>query len=134
MLIKCPECKREISDQSKICIHCGYPTTKTVKKSDVKVNDCECPLCKQKSHVLKGIEDTCAICGYVFNFEECKNKNPNWKLGDESQSNIPHCPTCNSTNIKRISTTAKVTNIAMFGLLGNKRKKTFHCNNCKYEW
>lgn len=48
--------------------------------------------------------------------------------------NIPHCPTCNSTDIKRISTTAKVTNIAMFGLLGNKRKKTFHCNNCKYEW
>lgn len=48
--------------------------------------------------------------------------------------NIPHCPTCNSTNIKRISTTAKVTNIAMFGLLGNKRKKTFYCNNCRYEW
>lgn len=48
--------------------------------------------------------------------------------------NTPHCPTCNSTDIKRISTTEKVTNIALFGLLGNKRKKTFHCNNCKYEW
>ena len=24
-LIKCPECNKEISDKSKICIHCGYP-------------------------------------------------------------------------------------------------------------
>lgn len=47
---------------------------------------------------------------------------------------IPKCPTCSSTNITRISTTAKVINAGMFGLLGNKRKKTFHCNNCKYEW
>lgn len=58
----------------------------------------------------------------------------NTKKTPVRQSNIPHCPTCNSTDIKRISTTAKVTNIAMFGLLGNKRKKTFHCNSCKYEW
>lgn len=25
MLIKCPECGKEISDKSKQCIHCGYP-------------------------------------------------------------------------------------------------------------
>ena len=24
-LIKCPECSKEISDKSKLCIHCGYP-------------------------------------------------------------------------------------------------------------
>ena len=24
-LIKCPECGKEISDKSKLCIHCGYP-------------------------------------------------------------------------------------------------------------
>lgn len=48
--------------------------------------------------------------------------------------NIPKCPTCSSTDITRISTTAKVVNAGMFGLFGNKRKKTFHCNSCKYEW
>lgn len=46
---------------------------------------------------------------------------------------IPHCPTCNSTDISRISTTAKVVNTAMFGILGQKRKHQFKCNNCKYE-
>ena len=30
MLIKCPECKKEISDKSEICIHCGYPISKNL--------------------------------------------------------------------------------------------------------
>ena len=25
MLIKCPECGQEVSDQSQACVHCGYP-------------------------------------------------------------------------------------------------------------
>ncbi len=48
--------------------------------------------------------------------------------------NKPKCPTCNSTNLKKISATSKVVNTAMFGLFGTKRHKTFHCNNCGYEW
>ena len=50
------------------------------------------------------------------------------------QSNIPKCPTCGSKNIKRISITSKVTSVALFGLLSTKRSKTFHCENCGYEW
>lgn len=48
--------------------------------------------------------------------------------------NKPKCPTCNSTNIKKVSTTSKVVNTAVFGLFGTKRFKQFHCNNCGYEW
>lgn len=48
--------------------------------------------------------------------------------------NKPKCPTCNSTNLKKISATSKVINTAMFGLFGTKRFKQFHCNNCGYEW
>lgn len=49
---------------------------------------------------------------------------------------VPKCPTCGSTNIRRISSAEKVGNIAMFGLLGNKRKYQFECMNpnCKYKW
>lgn len=52
----------------------------------------------------------------------------------DKQNYIPKCPTCGSTNIKLISTISKAANIAMFGLLGTKRHKMYHCNNCKYEW
>ena len=32
-LIKCPECGKEISDKSDVCIHCGYPIkTKIINK------------------------------------------------------------------------------------------------------
>lgn len=48
--------------------------------------------------------------------------------------NKPKCPTCSSQNLKKISATSKVVNTAVFGLFGTKRHKTFHCNNCGYEW
>lgn len=53
---------------------------------------------------------------------------------NSSSNNIPKCPTCNSTDITCISATAKVVNTAMFGIFGQKRKRQFKCNNCKYEW
>ena len=27
MLIKCPECGKEVSDNATVCVHCGYPLT-----------------------------------------------------------------------------------------------------------
>lgn len=50
------------------------------------------------------------------------------------QQTIPKCPTCQSIDIRKISATSKVVNTAMFGVVGTKRYKTFHCNNCGYEW
>lgn len=52
----------------------------------------------------------------------------------EEQKNVPHCPTCGSTNIKKISTTSKIGSVAMWGLLSRKVHKQWHCNNCKSEW
>ena len=52
----------------------------------------------------------------------------------ETQQNTPKCPTCGSTNLKKITATQKASNAVLFGLFGNKRKKQFHCNNCGYEW
>lgn len=63
------------------------------------------------------------------------NKKSTQKIDSrETHQNIPKCPTCQSTNIKKISATSKATNAMLFGLFGNKRKKQFHCNNCGYEW
>ncbi len=52
----------------------------------------------------------------------------------ERESNKPHCPTCNSTDLKKISALSKVGSVAMFGFLSSKVKKQFHCNKCGYEW
>lgn len=47
---------------------------------------------------------------------------------------IVKCPYCQSSNTKKISSTAKAVNIAMFGLFGNKRKYQWHCNNCNSDF
>lgn len=56
------------------------------------------------------------------------------KKVEEANAPIPKCPTCGSTNLKKISTTSKAVNTAIWGLLGTKRHKTYHCNDCGYEW
>ncbi len=50
------------------------------------------------------------------------------------QQNIPRCPHCQSTNIKKLSLTNKAISIGGLGILSNKIGKTFQCNNCKYTW
>lgn len=66
--------------------------------------------------------------------EQMNFNNERERLNRLAQQNKPKCPTCQSTNLKKISTTSKVMNTAMFGIFGTKRHKTFHCNNCGYEW
>ena len=35
-LIKCSECGKEISDKSEICVNCGNPIQKEIKKEKLK--------------------------------------------------------------------------------------------------
>lgn len=68
-------------------------------------------------------------------FKEIQKHNDELLKNDKiMQANVPKCPTCSSTNIKKVSGTSKVISVAMFGLLSQKVKKQFHCNNCGYEW
>lgn len=56
------------------------------------------------------------------------------KEEQERAKYTPKCPTCGSPDIERISGVSKVASAAMWGLFSNKIRKTFHCNNCGYEW
>lgn len=49
-------------------------------------------------------------------------------------SNEPHCPHCNSTNIKPISGLNRGASIAMWGIFSKKINKSFECKNCGYTW
>lgn len=50
------------------------------------------------------------------------------------QSNVPKCPTCNSTDIRKIGTGERVASVIGFGLLSKKINKTWKCNNCGHTW
>lgn len=57
---------------------------------------------------------------------------PDIPIPDIPIPDVPRCPTCNSTNVKKISATSKVP--VLWKIISRKKKKTFHCNNCGYEW
>lgn len=50
------------------------------------------------------------------------------------QSNIPKCPTCGSTNIKKISGTKRWVGTGIFGLASSDLGKTMQCGSCGYKW
>ena len=58
----------------------------------------------------------------------------NMQQSTPQQSNVPKCPTCGSTNIRKISVGAKMGGAAMFGLFSKTAKSQFECGNCKYKW
>lgn len=49
-------------------------------------------------------------------------------------SNLPKCPTCNSTNIKKISAVSKAGGMFMFGIFSKTAKSQFQCEDCGYKW
>ena len=50
------------------------------------------------------------------------------------QSRVPKCPTCGSTNIRKMGGVERGVSIAAFGIFSKKINKTFKCENCGYTW
>lgn len=50
------------------------------------------------------------------------------------QTSQPKCPTCGSTNIKKLDTFDRAVSVGLFGIFSKKINKSFECRNCKYTW
>ena len=65
----------------------------------------------------------CAICGGTeFVQHVYRSAKP---------ENIPKCPICGSTNLKKLTALDRGTSAFMWGLGSNKIGKTYECRNCK---
>lgn len=119
---------------STTCIICEKPTLKPTNITDEEF----CLLCdinggKDFKKAMIDLKEKDII---EFNLKMSQFKA---QIAQEQSSKIqtsskPKCPTCNSTNLKKISTTSKVASVAMWGIFSQKAKKTWHCNKCGYEW
>ena len=49
-------------------------------------------------------------------------------------SGVPKCPTCSSTDIRKISTGERMVSVGFLGLFSKKINKSFKCNKCGYTW
>lgn len=52
----------------------------------------------------------------------------------QCDENIPKCPHCKSTKIKKISGLNRGASIMTFGIFSKKINKSFECKNCGYTW
>lgn len=111
----CPECNKEVNDNAKMCEFCKF----------------DLEMYKQAYNRIYAEK-----LGELNATENAKNQ-PQIIYTSTTQNvgvHKPRCPYCNSENLTKITSFDKVVNIAMFGLLGNKRKYQWHCNNCKTNW
>lgn len=112
----CPECKCEVNEDESVCQQCGFDLAMYKSEYERIYNEKLARLNKaEKSSVEPKII-------YTESAKQTQNVHK------------PRCPYCNSDNLTKITSFDKAVNIAMFGLLGNKRKYQWHCNNCKTNW
>ena len=52
----------------------------------------------------------------------------------QQESNVPKCPTCGSTNIRKISASRKMLGAIGFGLLSKTARSQWECSNCGNKW
>ena len=110
MLIKCPECGREVSDKAKICIGCGFPIDevgKEMQKGNVSEKEpyTICPSCGKTNEI--GIF-LCMHCDYHYKYKDYKVIFPEdeepvefngvYRYTWSGKEERVYCPRCGSSN------------------------------------
>lgn len=81
------------------------------------------------------IKDNPQFDNELYRQRKNKEKFLQQKTSDKfKQSNTPHCPTCNSTNVQKISVAKKATGFALVGIFSSNFGKTMQCKNCGYKF
>lgn len=107
--IKCPSCNKEILDNVRACPYCGFDEISSYL------------LYLEKEKQSKYIDYT--------SFHNNVPIQP-----QTQQQNMPKCPTCGSTNVRKMGGVERGASIAAFGIFSKKINKTFKCGNCGYTW
>lgn len=117
------------------CLKCGEDTLLVTNMTDEEF----CVLCKAapKNNELCSLMIDLKekdIIEYNLKMSQFKSQLEQQKSSATQNNNCPKCPTCNSTNVEKISGTAKVAGAVAFGLLSKTAKSQFKCKNCGYKW
>lgn len=76
----------------------------------------------------------CAKCNKIYPKTNSSNCVLCGKMLIPYSGNLPKCPTCQSTNITKISGAKRTAHGVAFGLFSNTARSQFECKNCGYKW
>lgn len=147
MLCYCKKCGRivqeEYNNSEQKCDYCNnnleyIPQQFLIGKRGIAIND------ELKDQFINDyIKSSPEFNQYLFEHREedmfNKRMSDRAKLAHgasilEEQSRVPKCPTCGSTNIRKMGGVERGASIATFGIFSKKINKTFKCSNCGYTW
>lgn len=133
----CPKCGR-FSEGALYYLKCDYCGS-TMAQTDLTMDEWISVLMKKDAFSF--VEDMANKYGNNQFSEEMFNarmghnhSNSHTSEQKKEETNIPKCPTCGSTKIRKISGTKRAASILSFGILSNNIGKTYECLNCKYKW
>lgn len=134
----CPSCKNNFSDSFDECVYCGAELkdgmieTEDIitEKKMYEMSDVE--ILEKYSDYRKRIEEQtgCKMTDreFVMGIRQARQDSLNAKANnytkklEEAQNIIPRCPTCQSTDIKKISGLSKAGSVALWGIFSQKVK------------
>ena len=135
----CPFCGRELSDSNHLLKEMRgkfrweiEPIAEDIFQNLVKDN----PEFDNKAYqfrVEKQIEETRradAIAKKKWDEQTAKGR----EILAERAANAPRCPTCGSTDLKKIDALDRAISVSFLGLASGKIGKSFKCNHCGYMW
>ncbi len=115
------------------CEECGRVLKfKKYELDDVKTG-VEC-FCGNVSNEIKNMPSVRHMTSMNANTSQPVTSAPRSSRVVTTTAQIPRCPTCGSTNVKKISLTSKAFGGAVFGLFSSNVRNTFKCEDCGYKW
>lgn len=148
-LIICPECKKEISDKSNFCIHCGYPLENLnmicrihgvdydlsqIRNKIIEINNSSDPI-NDKRFILSHMNSLgIGTMDAIFLIEEIAKTGIIPKECEDKRNNnrrevLVKCSKCGST---AISTGSRGFSL-VWGFIGSG-KTVNRCAKCGYKW
>ncbi len=112
----------------------------------------ECPKCNKTVYFRSGVDEVytkCKTCGTELTYRYTNPYHPNKNIkmvnnintnsypknpASTQPTNVPKCPTCQSTNIRKMGSVERGASILTWGIFSKKINKTFKCNNCGHTW
>ena len=166
MLIKCPECGKDVSDKAAICMNCGFPIGEVdlrPNKNICVIDGVPCDLTVLLENVDNGdyrpgiyLKEHCGLGsgGHVWTLWDRikltrqipKEYNSDRRLQFEAETERLRggsgggrstgvcCPSCKSTDVKRLDAIDRTISVGLMGLGSKKIGKSFECRHCGYTW
>lgn len=120
-----------------------------MKKEKLTISMYECEKCNKTVYFRSNeeINTKCKTCGQEMKFWWTHPYNPKNNIRQANSINshsrattqkqpqpineyVPKCPTCGSTNIRKMGSIERGASILTFGIFSKKINKTFKCQNC----